>query len=112
MYLSEDVRNINSITNHYNYAELFTEINFPVKSSSRHHYIQRSVEFSSLPKCSFMIIKQFVWVDETVSDDRNRRRKFGYCLRGEPPVCHRILHCVRRISVISAMSTSGLVTCS
>ena len=29
----------------------------------------------------FYDVKQFVWVDETGSDDRNRRRKFGYSLK-------------------------------
>ena len=49
-------------------------------------------------------------MNEMGSDDRNRRRKFGYSLRGQSPVCHCILHHGRRISVIAVMSTNGLVT--
>ena len=74
--------------------------------------LQRSVEYRGhfFAEVQFYDVKQFVWVDEMGSDDRNRRRKFGYSLRGQPPVCHRILHCGRRISVIAAISTNGLVT--
>ena len=37
-------------------------------------------------------VGQFVWVDEADSDRRDQMRKFGYSLKGEPPVYHRILH--------------------
>ena len=49
-------------------------------------------------------------MDGTGSDDRNRRRKFGYGIRGKPPLCHRILHHGRRMSAITEMSTYGLVS--
>lgn len=76
-----------------------------VKKFSRLHCKDLlNTEVSSLQR-----FKQFVWVDETGSDDRNRRMKFGYSLRGEPPVCHHLLHCGRRISAIAAMSTDGVV---
>ena len=62
-----------------------------------------------LAEALFYNASQFVWVDETGSDCRNRMRTFGYSLRGEPPVCHRLLHRGRRISAIAAMSTSSVV---
>jgi hypothetical protein len=73
--------------------------------------LQRSVEYRGqfFAEAQFYDIKQFVWVDETGSDDRNRRRKFGYSLRGEPPDCHRLLFRGRRVSAIAAMSTDGVV---
>ena len=54
-------------------------------------------------------VHQFVWVDETGSDRKNRMRNYGYSLKGEPPVCHRLLYRGRRISAIAAMSTSGVM---
>ena len=88
------------------YAKSFTGMDLLVKKFSRLHCKDLlNTEVSSLQR-----FKQFVWVDETGSDDRNRRMKFGYSLRGEPPVCHHLLHCGRRISAIAAMSTDGVVT--
>ena len=72
--------------------------------------LQRSVEYRGqfFAEVQFYDVKQFVWMDETGSDDRNRR--FGYSLRGEAPVCHHLLHRGRRISAIAVMSTDGLIT--
>ena len=53
--------------------------------------------------------EMFVFVDETGSDNRDRARKFGYAIRGEPPVYHRQLIRGRRISAIAAISTSGVL---
>lgn len=51
----------------------------------------------------------FVWVDETGCDRRNSIRKFGYAIRGETPICHRIFVRGQRISAVAAISTEGLV---
>ena len=93
------------------YAESFTGMDLLVKKLQQ-IALQRSVEYRGqfLAEVQFYDVRQFVWVDETGSDDRNRRRKFGYSLRGEPPVCHHLLHRGRRISAIVAMSTDGVVT--
>ena len=53
--------------------------------------------------------EMFVWVDETGSDNRNTVRKFGYPIKGQTPQCHRFLVRGKRISVIAAISTGGLV---
>ena len=72
---------------------------------------QRSTDF----RASFMAHalqfprRFFVWVDETGSDGRDQIRKFGYALRGEPPVYHRFLVRGTRISAVTAMCTEGVV---
>lgn len=50
-----------------------------------------------------------VWLDETGSDNRDTRKKFGYAVRGHTPRCHRLLVRGRRVSAIVAISTDGLV---
>ena len=52
----------------------------------------------------------FVWVDETGSDNRDQICKFGYALRGLPPVYHRLLVRGIRMSTIAAIGCEGLVT--
>ena len=72
---------------------------------------QRSVEFRGkfFTEVQHYQPEQFVWVDESGCDKRDHIRKFGYALRGEPPVCHRFLHRGQRISMITALSTTGIV---
>ena len=73
---------------------------------------QRSTEFRGLFLAEVLQYPHefFVWVDETGSDNRNQVRKFGYALRGLPPVYHRFLVRGTRISTILAMSSEGVVT--
>jgi len=58
---------------------------------------------------SHLTADHFVWVDETGSDARNHIRKFGYTLKGIPPMYCRYLARGRRFSAIAALSTSGCV---
>ena len=51
----------------------------------------------------------FVWVDESGSDAHKWMRKFGYSLRGLPPVCHRFMAHGKRISAIAAICSDGLL---
>jgi transposase len=54
----------------------------------------------------------FVFIDETGSDKRDHSiRRFGYALRGEAPVYHRLLARGKRISAIAAISCDGLLEC-
>ena len=73
--------------------------------------LQRFVEHRGrfFAEVQFYDVHQFVFVDETGSDRKDQIQKFGYGLRGESPVYHRLLHRGRRISAIAAMSTNGLV---
>ena len=74
--------------------------------------LQRSVEQRGkfMAEIQFLDVNQLVWLDETGSDNRDRIRKFGYSLKGEPPIYNRILHRGERISAICAMSTDDLLT--
>lgn len=66
----------------------------------RAYFMSQALQFSS---------DYFVWVDETGSDARNHIRKFGYAMKGIPPVCHRIVARGKRISAIAAISNDGLL---
>lgn len=48
-------------------------------------------------------------VDESGCDKRDHIWKFGYALRGEHPVFHRSLHRGQTISIITTLSTDGIV---
>ena len=50
-----------------------------------------------------------VWVDETGSDHRDHARKYGYAIRGQYPVYHRLLDRGPRVSAIAAMCTDGVI---
>ncbi len=54
-------------------------------------------------------IQTGIRVDESGSDKRTSIRKFGYALRGEPAVYHRLLVQGKRVSAIAAISSDGLV---
>ena len=73
--------------------------------------LQQSVEKRGkfISEVQFFHVNQFVWLDESGCNRRDQIRKFGYSLRGEPPVYHRFLHRGERISAICAMSTEGLM---
>ena len=51
-----------------------------------------------------------VWVDETGSEHRDYVRQYGYAIRGERAVSHRLLGRGQRVSAIAAISTEGVVT--
>ena len=48
------------------------------------------------------------WRDETGSDIRNERRKFGYHLRGMTPNSYKLAVRGKRFSCIAMMSTRGI----
>ena len=51
---------------------------------------------------------QFVWIDETGSDNRNFMRKYGYALCGQTPTSSRFLIRGDRISAVAAISCDCL----
>lgn len=73
--------------------------------------LQRSIEQRGkfMAEVQFFRPNQLVWVDETGCDKRDQIRKFGYSLKGEPPVYTRYLHRGERISVIGAMCSDGVL---
>ncbi len=72
---------------------------------------QRCLEFRSAFMAQVLQFPRelFVWVDETGSDARTHIRRFGYSLRGLPPIYTRRLIHGKRISAIAAISSEGLV---
>ncbi len=53
--------------------------------------------------------EQLVWVDEMGSDRRDAMRRYGYAIRGETPISHRLQVRGQRVSAIAAISNTGMV---
>ena len=51
----------------------------------------------------------FIFVDETGMDARDKIRKYGYGVRGKPPVVQKLLVRGQRFSLIAIMSTAGVL---
>ncbi len=52
-----------------------------------------------------------IFLDESGSDKRDCLRKYGYSLRGKPPICHNLLSRGEHVSVIAFLSTEGVLDC-
>jgi transposase len=52
-----------------------------------------------------------VFLDESGLDKRNTLRKYGYSLRGRPPICCTELSRGRHLSLIASISTAGVNDC-
>ena len=76
----------------------------------RHVATQRSDEMREkyMSEISMYDPSMFVWLDESGCDHRNLMRKFGYSIRGIPPVDHRLLIRGTRYSAIPVMSIAGI----
>ena len=55
--------------------------------------------------------EMFIFLDETGSDRRDARRKFGYSLRGKPAVSNKLLIRGQHLSTIACISVQGLLEC-
>ena len=73
--------------------------------------LQRSFELRGLFMAQVLLYDKdkFVWLNETVCNNRNYIRKYGYAIRGETPHCHTMIVRGTRISVIAAIASDGLV---
>ena len=73
--------------------------------------LQRSVQLREDFMAQVLLYKKelFVWLDETGCDNTSYMRKYGYAIRGQVPLCHRLLVRGQRISAIAAIATDGLV---
>ena len=58
---------------------------------------------------SLLSIDMFIFIDETGADNRNSIRRYGYSLRGKPPLTHQLLVRGDRVSAITCMSSSGIL---
>lgn len=76
----------------------------------RHIALQRSdakrAEF--IEEMSYIGANMIVWLDETGSDRRSARRRFGYHLRGMTPTDYRFTVHGKRLSSIGIMSVRGI----
>ena len=52
-----------------------------------------------------------IFLDESGSDKRDCLRKYGYSLRGKPPMYHRLLMRGKRVSLLTFMSSAGVLDC-
>ena len=76
----------------------------------RHVATQQSDELRAkfMAEVSMYDPYMFLWIDESGCDRRNYMRKYGYSIRGIPPVDHRLLIRGIRYSAIPVMSASGI----
>ena len=76
----------------------------------RHVAMQRSEALRAkfMAEISSYDPSMFIWIDESGCDRRNSTRKFGYSIRGIPPVDHRLLVRGTRYSAIPVMSVAGI----
>ncbi len=76
----------------------------------RHFAMQRSEAMRAkfMAEMSIYDPAMFVWIDESSCDRRNSTQKFGYSIRGIPPVDHRLLVRGTRYSAIPVMSVAGI----
>ena len=70
---------------------------------------QRCIEYRSEYMAHILQFPKecLVFVDETGCAAKDRVRKFGYSLRGEPAVFHRFLTHGKRVSAIATISSDG-----
>ena len=86
----------------------------------RNGLTRKKIRYVALQRCSYMRaefiarisfypVEQIIWIDETGCNAKDHTRKLGYEIRGETPVCHRLLVRGKRVSSITAMSIDGLL---
>lgn len=82
------------------------------KKKIRQVALQRSLRSRGEFMAKALMYKKelFVWLDESGSDNRTYMRKYGYAIKGEVPLCHRLLVRGQRISAIAAIACDGLVS--
>lgn len=114
IYLAEICSEIKNITGVQlapsSICKLLAEYGF-TRKKIQHVALQRCLEYRAAfiaDICNYTK-EMIVWVDETGCDKRSLLRKYGYSLRGERAVCHRLLVRGTRISTIAAMSWTGIV---
>ena len=113
IYLSEICHRINQATNVHVSPSTVCRImhrNGFTRKKILHVAKQRSTALRSAFMANVLCYNNmFVWIDESGSDRRDQARKFGYAIRGVVPVYQRWLARGKRVSVIAAMCSDGLV---
>ena len=114
LYLGEVCKKINSVLGIDISASTICRV------IHRHGLTRKTIQQVALQRCDvyradyttemqYFDVHQLVWLDETGCDKRDHIRRMGYDLRGERPVCKRLLHRGQRISAITAMCTDGVI---
>ena len=67
-----------------------------------------SLRAEFMEEMSYLTADMILWLDETGSDKRSERRKFGYDLRGITPTSYKLSIRGKRMSSIAIMSTKGI----
>ena len=86
-------------------STLFKLANYGMtRKKVQHLALQRCLDLrASFMANVFTFSKEmFEWVNETGSNMKDMLRKYGYALRGERAICHRLLVGGQKISSISA----------
>lgn len=52
-----------------------------------------------------------IFLDESGFDRRDGMRKYGYSLRGRPPISHKLMARGKHLSLMAFMSTTGILDC-
>lgn len=91
-------------------CRLFQRYGF-TRKKMRSSALQRSAQLRGALMAHTILYTRdmLVWVDESGCDNRSTIRKFGYAINGQTPECHRFLARGKRISIIAAISSEGLV---
>lgn len=114
LYLNEITRRVSEATN--TVVSSYTVC----RMLRRHGYTRKKIVQVAKQRCvdyraKFMAEvlnyrkEMFVFIDETGSDRRDHIRKFGYALKGVPPIYHRWLVRGKRTSAIAAICCDGLI---
>lgn len=79
----------------------------------KHVALQRDEQLRSkfVSDVSLYSADMLIFLDESGSDKRDCLRKYGYSLRGKPPIQHKLLARGERVSLITFMSTAGILDC-
>lgn len=80
----------------------------------KHAALQRDKQLRSqfVSDVSIYSREMLIFLDESGSDRRDCLRKYGYSLRGRPPICHKLLIRGEHVSLIAFMSVAGVLDCT
>ena len=93
-------------------CQFLARVNF-TRQKMRYAALQRDKQLRSqfVSDVSMYNSDMIIFLDESGCDRRDYMRKYGYSLRGQPPVCHKILARGEHLSLITFMSTAGVLDC-
>ena len=114
VYLAEIKRELFEITGADVHASsicrFLSKVGF-TRQKMKYVALQRDKELRSrfVSDVSIYNSDMLIFLDESGTDKRDKLRKYGYSLRGKPPVSHKILSRGQHLSLIAFMSTAGVI---